>query len=93
MEGYFDSTCIGLLVSSFVHQYVNGNEMKLPNRYTAIGSLHNAITEDKKHFQPTNINFSLFPAVTGDDIRGRKGREKRREIQLQNAQDNFSQLH
>jgi len=93
VEGYFDSTCIGLLVSSFVHQYVNGNEMKLPNRFTAIGSLHNAITEDKKHFQPTNINFSLFPAVTGDDIRGRKGREKRREIQLQNAQDNFSQLH
>ena len=92
VEGYFDSTCIGLLVSSFVHQQVNGNEITLPDRYTAFGSLLNAITEDKKHFQPTNINFSLFPPVEGNEFRGRKGREKRREIQIAHAQKNFSSL-
>ena len=75
VEGYFDSTCIGLLVASFVHQYVNGNEIQIPNRHTAFGSLRNAITEDKKRFQPTNINFSLFPKVEGEGMRGRKGRE------------------
>jgi len=93
VEGYFDSTCIGLLVSSFIHQRVNGNEIKLPNRSTAFGSLLNAITEDKKHFQPTNINFSLFPAVTGEGMRGRKGRKQRRDLQIKTAQENFTQLH
>ncbi len=93
VEGYFDSTCIGLLVANFVHQYVNNLDIQLPNRYTAFGSLLNGITEDKKHFQPTNINFSLFPKVEGDGMRGRKGREKRRDLQIKNAQENFSTFH
>lgn len=90
VEGYFDSTCIGLLVSHFVHNYVQGNEIPIPNRYTAFGSLLNAITEDKKKFQPTNINFSLFPKVEGNEFRGRRGREQRRDFQIKKAQENFS---
>ncbi len=63
VEGYFDSTCIGLMVALLVDDQVNGREYNFPPRHSALGSLHNAITEYKEHFQPTNINFSLFPAV------------------------------
>jgi folate-dependent tRNA-U54 methylase TrmFO/GidA len=38
-----------------------------PPRATAIGSLLEAITDPTRaeHFQPTNINFGLFPALDG----------------------------
>jgi methylenetetrahydrofolate--tRNA-(uracil-5-)-methyltransferase len=63
VEGYFDSTCIGLMVGLLIDDQLNGRDYNFPPRYSALGSLHNAITEYKEHFQPTNINFSLFPAV------------------------------
>jgi methylenetetrahydrofolate--tRNA-(uracil-5-)-methyltransferase len=66
VEGYFDSTCIGLLVARFVHDKVSGRPINKPPRESAMGSLLNAITEDNDHFQPTNINFSLFPTLEMD---------------------------
>ena len=40
-------------------------ETKIPPRDTALGSLINAIIDPHKikHFQPTNINMSLFPPL------------------------------
>jgi len=82
VEGYFDSTCIGLLVARIINEQLSlvrdDNQFlpqdsstikSLPPRYTAFGSLLNAITEFKKHFQPTNINFGLFPPLDKDDPR------------------------
>jgi methylenetetrahydrofolate--tRNA-(uracil-5-)-methyltransferase len=85
VEGYFDSTCIGLLVARILNEQLNlleketniekannlqdpstllnDTDQAIPPRSTAIGSLLNAITEPKKHFQPTNINFGLFPPL------------------------------
>jgi len=65
VEGYFESTCIGLLVAHFIDQKLSDKPFNPPPRESAMGSLLNAITlEDKDNFQPTNINFGLFPAVT-----------------------------
>lgn len=85
VEGYFESTCIGLLVSRFIQDRDQGKNPSLPPRDSALGSLLNGIIEEKENFQPTNINFSLFPAVEGKAFRGRKGREKRRDLQLSKA--------
>lgn len=64
VEGYFESTCIGLLVAQFLDQKLRDKPFSPPPRETALGSLLYAITqEEKKHFQPTNINFSLFPPI------------------------------
>lgn len=64
VEGYFESTCIGLLVARFLDQKLQDKPFSPPPRETALGSLLFAITrEEKKHFQPTNINFSLFPPI------------------------------
>ncbi len=84
VEGYFDSTCIGLLVARFLHDRLSGREVAMPPRETAFGSLLNAITEPKKHFQPTNINFGLFP-VPDMKTRNQKDRELKREVQLEIA--------
>jgi methylenetetrahydrofolate--tRNA-(uracil-5-)-methyltransferase len=60
--------------------------VNIPPRATAFGSLLNAITEPKKDFQPTNINFGLFP-IDGIETKGRKNRELKREIQLSKAKE------
>lgn len=66
VEGYFESTCIGLLVARFLDQKLTDQTWSPPPRESALGSLLYAITqEDKENFQPTNINFGLFPAITG----------------------------
>jgi methylenetetrahydrofolate--tRNA-(uracil-5-)-methyltransferase len=84
VEGYFDATCIGLLVARFLDDRLNSREIKIPPRETAFGSLLNAITEPKKHFQPTNVNFGLFP-VPDVKVRSQKDREHKREVQLEIA--------
>lgn len=76
VEGYFESTCIGILVSLFVEAKIKGLPTPFPPRDTALGSLMEAITEEKDRFQPTNINFSLFPRIEGiRDPRERKNRQ------------------
>ncbi|MDZ4662101.1 MAG: methylenetetrahydrofolate--tRNA-(uracil(54)-C(5))-methyltransferase (FADH(2)-oxidizing) TrmFO [Pseudomonadota bacterium] len=65
VEGYFESTCTGLMVARFINQKLLGQAFTPPSRESAFGSLLNAITvEQKENFQPTNINFSLFPPPT-----------------------------
>jgi methylenetetrahydrofolate--tRNA-(uracil-5-)-methyltransferase len=85
VEGYFDSTCMGLLVARFLNDKLSGREISLPPRESAIGSLLNGITEDNDYFQPTNINFGLFPVPM--DLPGNKHqqREMKREVQLSRA--------
>lgn len=64
VEGYFESTCMGLLVAGFLDEKLQGKVMTLPPRASAMGSLIYAITqEEKDNFQPTNINFGLFPKL------------------------------
>jgi methylenetetrahydrofolate--tRNA-(uracil-5-)-methyltransferase len=85
VEGYFDSTCIGLLVAHFLNDRLQGREPSLPPRDSAMGSLLHAITEDNEHFQPTNINFGLFPVVHLSGVKRSDLREKKREAQLGRA--------
>lgn len=65
VEGYFESTCIGLLVAKFIDQKFNEGLFSPPPRLSALGSLLEAITDPfrEKNFQPTNINFALLPPL------------------------------
>jgi methylenetetrahydrofolate--tRNA-(uracil-5-)-methyltransferase len=85
VEGYFESTCIGMLVARFVEESLGKTPDPLP-RETALGSLLEAITAEERieTFQPTNINFGLFPA-----IQGRFPKDVKREKILQNARNAF----
>lgn len=91
VEGYFDSTAMGLLVAHFLNDRVHGRAYDMPPRESAFGSLLNAITEDNEYFQPTNINFSLFPRVGDRDENGRKIEKRiRRDMMLTRAKTAFT---
>lgn len=84
VEGYFESTCIGLLVAKFLDQKIRAQEVIYPPRASAMGSLLEAITDPTRadHFQPTNINFGLFPPL--DPPAGtKKWRDKKAKKQKQ----------
>lgn len=91
VEGYFDSTCMGLLVARFLDDKLNGRPVSKPPRASALGSLLNAITEDNEYFQPTNINFGLFPRPEAVDVRTREQREEKRNRQLRAAKAAFQE--
>ncbi|PWU15544.1 MAG: methylenetetrahydrofolate--tRNA-(uracil(54)-C(5))-methyltransferase (FADH(2)-oxidizing) TrmFO [Bdellovibrio sp.] len=88
VEGYFESTCTGLLVARFLHQKLTDQKVLFPPRETAMGSLLHAISDPLRapHFQPTNINFGLFPPAR-DDI---KDKTLRKELQIERARNAMS---
>lgn len=87
VEGYFESTCIGLLVARFLVDKLAGRVFNPPPRTSAMGSLLYAITdiERAKHFQPTNINFGLFPRLAEEP----DDKHARREGMIAKAQADF----
>ncbi len=88
VEGYFESTCIGLLVAHFIQQKVAGT-FTPPPRDSAMGSLLEAITDPfrAENFQPTNINFGLIPPWP-ENIRDKK---EKKQKQIDRARSAFSQ--
>lgn len=86
VEGYFESVCIGLLVAKFINQKLKDQPFNPPPRESALGSLLNALTEQKEHFQPTNINFGLFP-----NLDGRWNKQEKKTKQIEIAKANLTQ--
>ncbi|MFN7824534.1 MAG: methylenetetrahydrofolate--tRNA-(uracil(54)-C(5))-methyltransferase (FADH(2)-oxidizing) TrmFO [Pseudobdellovibrionaceae bacterium] len=82
VEGYFESTSIGLLVAKFLDQKIQNQCFSVPPRESALGSLLEAITDESraKHFQPTNINFGLFPPI--NEKFKEKSEKKNRQIEI-----------
>jgi methylenetetrahydrofolate--tRNA-(uracil-5-)-methyltransferase len=69
VEGYVESAATGFLAgitASLLIQHGPDAAIPVPPATTAHGALIRHITEaDPHHFQPMNINFGLFPAITG----------------------------
>lgn len=72
VEGYVESTAIGLMAGRMVAADVLGKTYARPPMTTALGALINHITGGHladetttlRSFQPMNVNFGLFPPVT-----------------------------
>ncbi len=63
VEGYVESTAMGLLAGINAARLQQGLEPLRPPPQTALGALITHLTEsDPRHFQPSNVNFGLFPA-------------------------------
>ena len=84
VEGYVESTTIGLMAGRFAAAQIQGRAIAAPPVTTAFGALlaHITVNADAKTFQPMNVNFGLMPDVgtlpapVGDD--GKKLRGKLR---------------
>ncbi len=87
VEGYFESTCIGLLVAHYMRQQIRSEVFSEPPRESAMGSLIEAITDltRAENFQPTNINFSLLPSI----VDKQKDKSIRKQMQVEIAQNSF----
>ncbi len=74
VEGYMESTAMGLLSGINAHRYASGMPALIPPPMTAMGALVHYITHSlASPFQPMNINFGLFPPLSGKS----RGRGKR----------------
>jgi len=88
VEGYFESTCIGLFVAKNLIANIKKQFWIHPPRESAFGSLLEAITDETKikHFQPTNINMSLFPRPEEsftDKVERKKAQIKKAQVSLE----------
>ncbi len=90
VEGYFESTCTGLLVARFLEQKLSDLVFSPPPRDSALGSLLEAITDTFKenNFQPTNINFGLIPPWP-EDLRDKKEKKSRQIARAKEALRNW----
>jgi methylenetetrahydrofolate--tRNA-(uracil-5-)-methyltransferase len=76
VEGYIESTAMGLLAALFAHGRAAGRPVAPPPATTAFGALYHHLMRQRQPgepFAPTNINFGLLPPL---DVRARK-RERR----------------
>ncbi len=66
VEGYIESTAMGLLCAWFVAGQLRGRPLPPPPPTTMFGALHQHVTgpRDGKHrYAPTNVNFGLLPPI------------------------------
>jgi len=83
VEGYVESTAIGMLAGINAAHLINGKDVIPPPPETALGALINHLTAtEPKRFQPSNINFGLFPSL-GKKIPKRLRGEKYAERALE----------
>jgi methylenetetrahydrofolate--tRNA-(uracil-5-)-methyltransferase len=80
VEGYMESTAMGLIAGINAALRVQGRHIPPVPANAAHGALIRHITEtDPEHFQPSNINFGLFPA-SGSLVKMRDKKLKKAKI-------------
>ncbi len=79
VEGYVESTAIGLLVAFFIDQKISKKQNIPPPPTTAIGSLyhHLLFKNEFVDFQPMNVNFGLFKELPQNKVRKLKKEMKK----------------
>ncbi len=60
IEGYMESTAMGLLAGIAALCYVRGRGFTPPEPTTCTGALYRYISTGRKDFQPMNVNFGLL---------------------------------
>lgn len=82
VEGYVESTAMGMLAGLNAARAILGKAVIPPPPETALGALIGHLTKtDPKCFQPSNVNFGLFPAWEKKVPKKLRG-EKRKEISM-----------
>ena len=91
VEGYIESTAMGLLCGVLLHDKLRGLPLSLPPQTTAIGGLyHHVITprEPGVKYVPMNINFGLLPPFVGKSAK-RAGKRGRRALHAERAREHL----
>ena len=87
VEGYTESTAVGILAAVNLDRIVRGLEPVLPPPTSMLGGLMRYLRDaDPKHFQPMNSNFGLIDPL---DQRV-KDKQKKRTLLAERGQADFS---
>lgn len=90
VEGYVESAAMGLLAGINATRLSTGTAPVVPPPETAHGALiHHLTATEAKHFQPSNVNFGLFPLI-GKKMKKKDRGSYRAEIAL-NAMARWSE--
>lgn len=85
VEGYLESAACGLIAAQFIDQRARGLPHRAPPANTALGSLlRHIVASDPKHYQPSNINFSLLDPQWFKELEG-LGREPARSAMAEQS--------
>jgi len=77
VEGYVESTAMGLLAGINAVRLGQGKAGLALPAATALGALLGHLTRtDPGHFQPSNVNFGLFPAINGKMPKKMRGQHR-----------------
>ena len=87
VEGYVESAACGLCIGVLLASRLLGTELPIPPETTALGALLRHLRRPSKVFQPSNVVFSMFPALPAGQVRLGK-----RERQLALAQRALTDL-
>lgn len=76
-EGYVESAAVGWLAGYFAACELLGRKAVMPPRTTAFGSMLAHLRDDTniENYQPMNINFGLFPTISGEETNNGKFRK------------------
>jgi methylenetetrahydrofolate--tRNA-(uracil-5-)-methyltransferase len=81
VEGYVESAAMGLLAGINGARLALGISPTVPPPATAMGALIHHLTEtEPKKFQPSNVNFGLFPPLGGKKIKKKFRGEERAKL-------------
>jgi methylenetetrahydrofolate--tRNA-(uracil-5-)-methyltransferase len=93
VEGYVESTAMGLLAGMNAARLVQGKPPVFPPQTTAMGGLvHYISNQQVKSFQPMNVNFGLFPPVR-EHLRGKDKRKAIAERALRDLEEWIKSLN
>jgi methylenetetrahydrofolate--tRNA-(uracil-5-)-methyltransferase len=93
VEGYVESGAMGILAGRMAAAERLGHALPPPPPETAMGALIHHITggAEAETFQPMNVNFGLFPPLTDDLPKGRKGKRDRARAYTERAKAAFGE--
>ena len=67
-EGYVESAAVGFMAGYFAACKILDKQPMLPPKTTAFGAMHGHLTDcvNIEDYQPMNINFGIFPTISGE---------------------------
>jgi methylenetetrahydrofolate--tRNA-(uracil-5-)-methyltransferase len=86
VEGYIESVAMGWLAGTNAARHLDGEELLIAPRATAIGALARYVSSaETKNYQPVNITFALLEPLSREQARSIKRKRDRHLLQVKLA--------
>ena len=83
VEGYVESAACGMLLGIKLAHEAQGLSFAFPPRTTMLGGMIGHLRDLNDDFQPSNVMFSMVPAIEGRRMKKRARRDLQAELALQ----------